>query len=114
MDYIHHKPIKRFYLSGIIYDDSVIARLRKEYERLLVTEMRLSGYVPRLDINPDFTIEYNIGHGYFDFKISLCGIYLGKKKSEWILGIDENRIVYIQQSKSSELLRDLESRYNQR
>jgi hypothetical protein len=61
MESLHHKPIKRFYLEGDIYDDATyISRLKTEYIRILVMEMRLSGYVPRLDIDPDFTIEYNV------------------------------------------------------
>jgi hypothetical protein len=54
---LHHKPIKKFNLEGTIYDDSAIMRLRDEYGRLLITEMKMSGYVPRLDITQDFTIE---------------------------------------------------------
>ena len=103
---LHHKPIKRFSLDGSIHDDSAIARLRAEYIKLLITEMRLSGYVPRLDINPDFTLSYNEEKRNFSFKISLYGIYIGKKQSEWILGIDETRPIYTQESKSKESLRE--------
>lgn len=103
---LHHKAIKRFSLDGNIHDDSAIARLKSEYIKLLIAEMRLSGYVPRLDINPDFTISYNEEKRYFEFKISLYGIYIGKKQSEWILGIDEIRPIYIQESKSKEFLRE--------
>jgi hypothetical protein len=61
--------------------------------------MRILGYVPRLDINPDFTLDYNQAKKYFEFEISLYGIYVGKKKSQWISGIDETRVIYIQKSK---------------
>ena len=57
MENIHHRPIKRFGIDGIINDESSIVRLRTEYSKLLDSEMRLSGYVPRLDINEDFTIQ---------------------------------------------------------
>lgn len=98
----HHKPIKRFSLDGSIYDDSAIGRLRIEYTRLLLSEMRLAGYVPRLDIDTDFTIEYNEAKQMFEFKLSIYGVYVGKKKSEWITGIDGTTEVPIQQSKSKE------------
>jgi hypothetical protein len=103
MENVHHKPLKRFTLDGTIKDESAIGRLRNEYTRLLVIEMRLSGYVPRLDINPDFTIYYNEQKEYFEFILSMYGIYVGKKKSEWIIGVDETRMVYTQKSKSNEL-----------
>ena len=104
MSNFHHKTIKRFSLSGIIHDESMLGRLKGEYTRLLTSEMRLSGYVPRIDIDPDFTIDYNEKKNYFEFEISLHGVYAGKRKSEWILGIDVNKPIYIQKSKSKESL----------
>ena len=101
MENIHHKPLKRFCLDGVIHDESAIWRLKTEYVRLLTIEMKLSGYVPRLDINPDFTTAYNIKKEHFEFTLSMYGIYVGKRKSEWISGIDETRVVYTQKSKSS-------------
>ena len=63
----HHKPLKRFYIAGIIQDEALLGRLKIEYVRLLVSEMRLSGYVPRLDIDPDFTLRYNDSKDFFEF-----------------------------------------------
>lgn len=101
MTSFHHKPIKRFALDGVIYDDSLIGRLKGEYIRLLLSEMKFAGYVPRLDIDPDFTIEYNQEKQNFNFELSLHGVYAGKKQSEWILGVDGTRVIAIQQSKLS-------------
>jgi hypothetical protein len=104
MRYVNHKNIKRFSLIGEIHDDGAILRLRNEYTRMLSTEMKISGYVPRLDILEDFTIDYNETTKSFKFELSIYGVYLGRKKSECIQGIDGNKIVYIQKSKSSESL----------
>jgi len=104
---LHHKTLKRFGLEGIIHNDSVLWRIKEEYIRLLITEMQFSGYVPRIDIPPDFTIEYNQEKGYFEFKLSLYGIFVGKKKSKWIMGIDETRVIPIQQNKSSEFSQEV-------
>ena len=101
MENLHHKAIKKFSLDGNIHDDSAIWRLKNEYLRLLTMEMRLSGYVPRLDMIPDFTVDYIEEKQYFTFKLSMYGVYVGKKKSEWILGIDGQRVVYTQTSRSS-------------
>lgn len=114
MDNLHHKPIKRFGLEGSIHDEASIGRLKIEYIRLLVMEMRLSGHAPRIDIDPDFTISYNEHTESFEFKLSIHGIYIGKRKSECILGIDGTRVIYTQQSRSSELSQDRESRLNQK
>ena len=98
---IHHKPIKQFCLDGQIHDDAAIGRLKTEYIRLVTAEMRLSGYVPRLDIDPDFTIEFNSITEYFTFRLSMYGTYVGKRKSEWIQGID-GTVAYTRQNKSKE------------
>ena len=98
---IHHKPIKHFFLDGQIHDEASIGRLKTEYIRLVTSEMRLSGYVPRLDIDPDFTIEFNSKTEYFTFQLSMYGTYVGRKKSQWIIGID-GTAVFIRQNKSKE------------
>jgi hypothetical protein len=102
----HHKPIKRFNLSGVIHDDSAIGRLKIEYIRLLVSEMKLTGYVPRLDIDPDFTVDYNEKKRYFEFELSVHAVHAGKRNSEWIAGIDATKPIYIQRNKSKESLRE--------
>jgi hypothetical protein len=107
METFQHKPIKRFALDGVINDDAAIYRLQQEYIRLLVSEMRLSGYSPRIDIDPQFTLSYNQNKNYFEFTLSVYGIYIGRKKSEWILGIDGTKPVYTQQIKSKEYSQDL-------
>lgn len=98
----HHKPIKKFTLEGQIHDDSVIARLKIEYIKLLITEMKMAGYAPRIDIDPDFTISFNEKSEYFEFRLSVHGVYVGKKKSEWILGIDGTTPIYTQKNKLNE------------
>jgi hypothetical protein len=101
MTTFHHKPIKRFGLEGVIHDDALIGRLKFEYIRLVDAEMRIAGYAPRLDIDPDFTIRYNEKKKYFEFTLSLYGIYVGRKKVEWILGVDGNTAIPTQKSKSN-------------
>jgi hypothetical protein len=102
----HHKPIKRFSLEGMIHDDSAIWRLRSEYLKLLTTEMKIQGYVQRLDIEPDFTIVYNIETQSFNFELSIYGIYVGKKQVKWIAGIDGTKAIPIVQSKLEESYQD--------
>lgn len=104
MKNIHHKPIKRFGLDGVIYDDSGLWRLKIEYMRLLLLQMRAAGYVPRFDIPVDFTIEYNERKNYFEFEISLYSVYVGKRKSEWILGVNGTTVLHVPPSKLNEYL----------
>jgi hypothetical protein len=99
-----HKSIKRFSLEGEIYDDSHIARLKDQYLSMITVSMRAEGYVPRYDIDTDWTIGYN--GKTFDFKISVYGVYVGKKKAECLEGIDGNKAIVIpsiQKIKSEEV-----------
>ena len=86
-----HKSIKRFSLDGEIYDDSHIIRLKEQYYSMIVAGMRSDGYVPRYDIDTDFTISYN--GKTFNFEISIYGVYVGKRTAECIAGIDRNKPV---------------------
>ena len=107
MKKLHHKPIKRFGIDGIIYDDSGLWRLKQEYIKLILMQMRFSGYVPRVDIAVDFTIEYNSEKEYFEFEMSLYGVYVGKRKIDWIIGVNETKVLTVAQSKLSEYLSEL-------
>lgn len=77
----HHKSIKRFELEGTIHDDAHINRLKIEYMALLILGMKTDGYVPQLDLDPDFTIEY-LGNRGYHFKMSVYGVFLGKKRAQ--------------------------------
>lgn len=99
---ISHRSIKRFFIDGEIHDEACIPRLKNEYTLLLTRMMKSKGYLVRYDIDPDFTIEYN-GKA-FDFKLSVYGVFVGKKRAEWFDGLDKNNLVAncTQKSKSEE------------
>ena len=100
-----HKSIKKFDLEGEIYDDSQIIRLKEQYIFMLESAMRNNGYVPRYDIDTDFTLSYN-GKA-FKFRLSVYGVHVGKDKAKCIAGIDKSNPIMLpttQKSKSSEVL----------
>jgi hypothetical protein len=99
MNYMH-KRIKRFELSGQITDDIYLPRMRAEYIRLLNDTMKESGYVPRYDIEPDWSISYT--GNYYEFILSVYGSYIGKKSASCIDGLDKNKPVFTPQNKSGE------------
>ena len=99
-----HRSIKRFGLVGEIYDDSHIVRLKDQYEFMIVSAMKELGYVPRFDIDIDFTVSYN--GKTFDFEMSVYGAYVGKAKAKCIIGLDKNTPIPLpttQKIKSSEV-----------
>ena len=99
---IAHKVIKKFELEGEIYDEAGIPRIKEQHIFMIKMMMKAKGYLIRYDIDPDFTIAYN-GKS-FDFKLSIYGVFVGKKKAQWFDGVDHNRLVSnsTQKSKSEE------------
>jgi len=114
VDNIYHRPIKNFTFDGIIKNDAAIGRLRLELVRLKTLEMCELGYVPRLDIDPQFTIKYNSEKDYYEFTLTVYGTYIGKNKALWIKGIDGTQIVPTQKNKLKELSQAQESQSNQK
>jgi hypothetical protein len=75
------KKMKSFGISGQINDDSSIPRLRQEYQYLMEQDMRSQGYVPMLDLDVQFWLDYNEEQDIYNFEIVLYGVYVGKKKA---------------------------------
>ena len=86
-----HKKIKRFQIEVEFIDDSDIIRIRNQYENLLTSQMRDSGYVRVLDIDPAFSVEFT-GETW-KFLMTIHGIYVGKKKAWQLEGITQNKPV---------------------
>jgi hypothetical protein len=79
-----HKNIKKFSIVGVLNEDSDIPRIRAQYESLLTHDLRSKGYVPVLDLDTLWSTTYNRDRDWWDFTLSIYGIYLGKRKAlEW-------------------------------
>ena len=81
---LHHKRITRFDIEGTIYDEAHVDRLRKEYLALVVLQMKSEGYVPRSDIDQDFTFSFAGPKKGYTFRLSVYGVYVGKKTAQTI------------------------------
>jgi hypothetical protein len=86
-----HRKITKFGLEGEIFDDAKIPKIKDQYINMIYNGMRNKGYAPRYDIDPDFTISYN--GKTFEFKLSVYGVYVGKKKAKCVKGIDKNQVI---------------------
>jgi len=75
------KQIHNFNISGIIKDDSHLMSAREHYERLLVQQMRDGGYVPVLDMLPQFNLQYVPQKDQYAFVLTMFAVFVGKKKS---------------------------------
>jgi hypothetical protein len=86
-----HKKIKRFQISVEFLDDSDIIRIKNQYENLLTGQMRDSGYIRMLDIDPAFSVEFT-GETW-KFLMTIHGVYVGKRKAWQLEGITQNKLV---------------------
>jgi hypothetical protein len=82
-----HRKIRRFGMDGIIGDDSLFTRVRTQYEKMIIDDMRDRGYVPVLGMGPYFSTRLNI-KGYYDFVVTAYGVFVGERKAWKIEGID--------------------------
>lgn len=91
MEFAGHKKIKEFTIDGQIYDEADVMRLKEKYNSIMDHYLRSQGYVPHLDLDIVFTIDYN--GNWFDFKITMYGIYLGKAKAKCYMGITGSKLI---------------------
>lgn len=74
-----HKPIRMFSQEGFIKDDKDFPRLREEFERLIIEQMREVGCLPVYELGSHWATKW-LEEMYF-FKITIYGCYAGRKKA---------------------------------
>ena len=88
---MNHKQIKRFQVRVEFLDDAGIPRLKYQYESMLTHDMRSKGYSRVLDIDTNFSVEFN-GETWL-FLMTLYGVYVGKRKAWLSEGITQGKII---------------------
>jgi hypothetical protein len=86
--------------------------MKEQYILLLAQSMKETGYVIRLDIEPDWTLMYTGSH--YEFILSVYGSYIGKRNAACIDGLDKNRPIYTPPNKLGESSLGRESTLNQK
>ena len=86
-----HQNIKRFQIAVEFLDDSDMIRIKKQYDNLLIEQMRESGYIKVLDIDPAFSVEFD-GQTW-KFLMTIHGVYVGKKKAWQLEGITQGKLI---------------------
>ena len=88
---MNHKQIKRFQVRVEFGDDSGIPRLRYQYESMLTHDMRSKGYARVLDIDTNFSVQFD-GETWV-FLMTLYGTYVGKKKAWHSEAITQGKLI---------------------
>lgn len=83
-----HRPIKKFTLDGTLADDADFIRMREQWEKLLITDMRDGGCVPVLGLGPLWSTSYDAAKEQYLFELTIYGVSVGRKKSLQIEGMD--------------------------
>lgn len=96
-----HDEIKRFYLDGEIGHDNLI-EAKERLVNFLETQMRDNGYVPALDLEPQFTRSYDLERDTYDFVLTIYGIQVGRESAWKNAGIMSGKMIqkYTPQAKS--------------
>jgi hypothetical protein len=106
---VGHKKIHRFSLEGQIYDEKHIPRLKDQYQQIVTIYMENKGYIPQLDLDPAFSVEYDGKH--FNFKLTIHGIYIGKAKARCYQAAYGSKLIersFYQKNKHTESLSNVE------
>lgn len=82
-----HDEVRRFPLDGEIADASNLVETRDRLVYFVETAMRDHGFVPALDLEPQFTLDYDLDKETYKFVLSVYGIYLGREESWRCVGV---------------------------
>jgi hypothetical protein len=87
-----HNEIKRFELTGTVTHDTFV-QTRDALIKEVEDSMRDQGYVPVLDLAPQFTREYDAETETFSFQLSIYGISVGEEEAWQTAGVTNGQIV---------------------
>ena len=87
------RKIHNFTIAGVIGDDSQIIRSRELYERTILQDMRDKGYVPVLDMLPQFNITYVQQQNKYGFTLTMFGVFVGRSKAQRIEGFSGQEFI---------------------
>ena len=71
-----HDEIRRFNLTGLVTSERFISA-RENLIKDVEDSMRDEGFVPVLDLKPQFTRNYDPKTESFEFEVSVYGTYVG-------------------------------------
>lgn len=91
-----HDEIKRFCLDGEIADSNIV-EAKARMVGFLESQMRDSGFVPALDLEPQFTLDYDRENESMNFMLSVYGIHVGREQAcssvEQVAGIMAGKMI---------------------
>lgn len=80
-----HDEIIKFSLDGEIADTNIVQQ-RERLIEFVENCMREEGAVPVLDLDPQFTLDYDSATEVYKFYLTVYGVYLGKEEAWQVSG----------------------------
>jgi hypothetical protein len=98
-----HDEIIRYTISGEV-SDRKLPQIKQSMIEFLETQMRDDGIVPSLDLEPQFTREYNVQTDRFEFSLTVYGVFVGGEEAWPVAGVMSGTKIlkYTPQAKSKE------------
>lgn len=87
------RKIHNFTITGTIGDDAHFIKARETYERTMLQQMRDKGYVPVLDMNPQFSLSYIEAKNQYGFILTMFGVFVGKNKAHQYEGFSDQKFI---------------------
>lgn len=87
-----HDNLKRFTQEGTFKSDKDVVKTKDNMSRILEDIMRSESHVPMLDINVQWSMDYNSKHDLYTFKITMYGVYVDGDV-ENIVGFSDGRVI---------------------
>lgn len=81
-----HDEIIRHSLKGTIGDNNIVLQ-RERLIHFVESQMRDEGCVPSLDLEPQFTLDFDPSTETYEFELTVYGIYIGKEQACETAGI---------------------------
>lgn len=97
-----HEEIKKFHLEGVFGGSANQVQFKQGVEHWLETDMREHGYVPVLDMDTQYSRQYDVEKDEFKFQLSIYGTYVGRDEAWGISGVMNGKRIpkYTHQAKS--------------
>lgn len=90
-----HEDIQKFTREGYLKDDCNLWRTKELMVRDLEDEMRASGYIVVLDLNPHWTPSFNYEKERYDFKLTMYGVYVGGDDLSTTVGYSDGKLIQV-------------------
>jgi hypothetical protein len=86
-----HDDIVRFSREGLTGENHV--QTKEWWVRDVENEMRDNGYVPSIDNDPQYTVDYLGDKEGFKFVLSVYGVYVGEDKAWQVSGVTSGKTI---------------------